>query len=109
MENTTIRCRAGIVYVGVHQAFFALKPRLSQVLINHSPDGFAWGYGGSGPSQLALAILLELYGKDEALLRYQDFKWDFIATLPKDGDWEIKGTDIQLWIDHQRVLKPIFG
>ena len=25
---------------------------------NHSPTGFSWGYGGSGPSQLALAILL---------------------------------------------------
>lgn len=26
---------------------------------NHSPDGFNWGYGGSGPSQLALAILID--------------------------------------------------
>lgn len=26
-------------------------------LFPHSPSGFAWGYGGSGPAQLALAIL----------------------------------------------------
>lgn len=26
-------------------------------LANHSPDGFEYGYGGSGPAQLALAIL----------------------------------------------------
>jgi hypothetical protein len=26
-------------------------------LFNHSPTGFEWGYGGSGPAQLALAIL----------------------------------------------------
>ena len=26
-------------------------------LANHSPTGFSWGYGGSGPAQLALAIL----------------------------------------------------
>ncbi len=26
-------------------------------LANHSPDGFGWGYSGSGPSQLALAVL----------------------------------------------------
>src|SRR5204863_5783137 len=35
-----------------------LRPGRSQRVINHSPDGFAWGYGGSGPAQLALAILL---------------------------------------------------
>jgi hypothetical protein len=35
-----------------------LDPKPSQKLRNHSPDGFAWGYPGSGPAQLALAILL---------------------------------------------------
>jgi hypothetical protein len=29
-----------------------LNPELSQKYYNHSPDGFNWGYGGSGPSQL---------------------------------------------------------
>ncbi len=29
---------------------------------NHSPTGFNWGYGGSGVSQLALAILADRYG-----------------------------------------------
>ncbi|HMF28341.1 MAG TPA: DUF6166 domain-containing protein, partial [Candidatus Cybelea sp.] len=28
-------------------------------LYNHSPDGFEIGYGGSGPAQLALAILAD--------------------------------------------------
>lgn len=31
-------------------------------LFNHSPDGFEWGYGGSGPAQLALAILADFLG-----------------------------------------------
>lgn len=35
-----------------------LSPKRSQKVWNHSPDGFNWGYGGSGPAQLALAILL---------------------------------------------------
>lgn len=26
-------------------------------LRNHSPEGFEWSYAGSGPSQLALAVL----------------------------------------------------
>lgn len=35
-----------------------LDPHFSQQFRNHSPDGFEWGYGGSGPAQLALGILL---------------------------------------------------
>ena len=30
-------------------------------LFNHSPTGFSWGYGGSGPAQLALARLPMLW------------------------------------------------
>jgi hypothetical protein len=60
-----------------------LRPRND--LRNHSPDGFQWGYGGSGPAQLALAILAEATGDDEAaLMFYQDFKWQYVATLTGD-------------------------
>ena len=31
-------------------------------LVRRSPDGFAWGYGGSGPSELALNLLLDALG-----------------------------------------------
>jgi len=41
---------------------------------NHSPSGFSWGYMGSGPSQLALAVCLRLYGLGEAEEVYQEFK-----------------------------------
>ena len=58
-----------------------LDPRPSQNYINHSPDGFNWGYGGSGPSQLALAIVLNLTGKADG---YQDFKWHIIANIPQE-------------------------
>jgi hypothetical protein len=52
-----------------------LTPARSLKLRNHSPDGFAWGYAGSGPAQLALAILLEAGCTDEQALRhYQEFK-----------------------------------
>ena len=33
-----------------------LDPVPSQAVCNHSRAGFAWGYGGSGPAQLALVI-----------------------------------------------------
>jgi len=57
-----------------------LLPDRSLEVINHSPDGFFWGYDGSGPSQLALAITLEL---TNSYLDYQDFKHNFIAKLPQ--------------------------
>src|SRR5262245_26367929 len=41
-------------------------------LFNHSPCGFEWGYGGSGPAQLALAILCKVMHDDErAVQLYQ--------------------------------------
>jgi len=63
-----------------------LDPGRSQAVCNHSPDGFAWGYGGSGPSQLALAVVLQLTGKSEG---YQDFKWDVVAKLPMNESFNI--------------------
>lgn len=32
-------------------------------LVLHSPDGFEWGYQGSGPADLALAILADFFGE----------------------------------------------
>lgn len=57
----------------------------------HSPDGFAWGYAGSGPSQLALAICLELYDQRKALSEYMNFKFKYLTFLPQaDFETEIK-------------------
>jgi hypothetical protein len=33
-------------------------------LVNHSPSGLEWGYAGSGPAQLALALCCDYLGKD---------------------------------------------
>lgn len=59
-----------------------LDPGTSQKVMNHSPDGFAWGYAGSGPAQLALAVLLAA-GVDprHAPFLHQRFKAEFIARL----------------------------
>lgn len=64
-----------------------LDPEPSKKYHNHSPDNFNWGYGGSGPAQLALAIMLKLTGKADG---YQDFKWRVISTLPFNLDFEIE-------------------
>ena len=68
-------------------------PSRSQRVRNHSPSGFEWGYGGSGPAQLALAILLEEVDEESALNLYQDFKWVVIARL--DGEWMMDSNSIQ--------------
>ena len=68
-------------------------PARSQQVRNHSPDGFEWGYGGSGPSQLALAILLEEMDEEIALSLYQDFKWVVIAQL--ESEWMMDSDSIR--------------
>ena len=67
-------------------------------IVNHSPDGFEWGYGGSGPADLALNILSIFVGQEEAWRYHQDFKWAFIATMPHEGG-VIKREDILNWIE----------
>jgi hypothetical protein len=69
-----------------------LSPAQSLKVFNHSPDGFNWGYGGSGPAQLALALLLLKYPEQEAINLYQEFKWEVISKLPQ-SDFEIEVTE----------------
>ena len=81
----------------------SLSPAESQKIYNHSPDGFNWGYGGSGPAQLALAILLEFTDKDTALKLHQEFKWEVIAKLPQK-DFMIR-IDIEKWVKDKKNHK----
>jgi Family of unknown function (DUF6166) len=64
----------------------ALRLRLD--LARHSPTGFEWGYAGSGPAQLALAILADALGDDQAALRlHQRFKFRIICALKRNAPW----------------------
>jgi hypothetical protein len=50
--------------------------------------------GGSGPAQLALAILAEHLGNDDAALNlYQDFKWACIAQIC-GANWSLSSEEI---------------
>jgi hypothetical protein len=71
-------------------------------LRNHSPDGFAWGYSGSGPAQLALALLADAAlqaGWEDAIelarAHYQKFKAEVIASIPSRQS---------RWYMHQRLI-----
>jgi hypothetical protein len=91
-----------------------LNPRCD--LRNHSPDGFQWGYAGSGPAQLALALcvhslIAELIdnadaGTDvasrsrvalcerRALAVYQNFKFTILAGQQADR-WSMDDVQIR--------------
>ena len=75
-----------------------LSPDRSLAVVNHSPDGFMWGYHGSGPAQLALAILLELVDEQSARAHYQEFKRDVIAGLDTYSDFEMPMSVVLEWI-----------
>src|SRR5437016_4348213 len=58
------------------------RPRPLRHRVYHSPDGFSWGYGGSGPADLARSILADhLRGRIPHQSIYQAFKRDFVAGL----------------------------
>ena len=64
----------------------------------HSPTGFEWGYGGSGPAQLALALLLNATRNPAfALSAYQDFKFQVVGLMPKGG-WTLTIQEIEMWL-----------
>jgi len=78
----------------------ALNPLPSRQLWNHSA-GFDWGYVGSGPAQLALAILLDAMrrcgvptqrAKQLAIERHQLFKRLHVERFEHEG-WRLKLAD----------------
>jgi hypothetical protein len=80
-----------------------LPPRLD--LRNHSPTGFEWGYGGSGPAQLALALLVDALGDaEEALTLYQPFKWQVVTNLPSTA-WKLTDTAIREIAEELRLKR----
>lgn len=78
-----------------------LSPEPSLKVWNHSPGGFNWGYQGSGPAQLALALLLDVTSDpDLSVHLHQYFKRDVVALW--EDDWVITSEAILDWI-HQRT------
>jgi len=87
-----------------------LSPGPSLQLKNHSPDGFEWGYQGSGPSQLSLALLLDAIGETPVEQRpspetapvlaerwYMQFKNDHVSNWGEDT-WRISRAEILGWL-----------
>ena len=60
-----------------------------------SEEGFEWGYVGSGPNQLALAILAHELGEKRALGNYRSFCEVTLARLKMDT-WVLEGDQIEM-------------
>ena len=76
-----------------------LCPKRSQKVQNHSPDGFNWGYTGSGPAQCALGIMLEVTNdKRRSLNLYHKLVSDAISQIPEGELFEITEERILEWI-----------
>lgn len=94
-EDTTAECRCVISEDGKPPRILSLDRSLR--VVQHSPAGFNFGYGGSGPSQLAFAILQDYLDRDDIPANiYQAFKADFIEGA-KDGE-RIPGGHIEFWL-----------
>ena len=66
-------------------------------IVDHSPDGFNWGYNGSGPAQLALGILYEVTANAElARNLYQFFKSDHVSRWGER--WEMSEREVREWL-----------
>lgn len=86
----------GILRVNVVNRHSRQKLRLRLDLWNHSPTGFEAGYGGSGPAQLALAILADALDDDDLAIRlHQKYKWQVIAKLPRNADFTITHAEVE--------------
>jgi len=76
-----------------------LTPDRSLELVRHSPGGFDWGYVGSGPAQLACALLLDYYDdKSVAHQHYIQFRNAVVSQLVCEGPadcWHLTGEDIK--------------
>lgn len=101
---------AGKVYVGTRNARDEVRVLVVQGvggskplpmhldLFAHSPSGFEWGFAGSGPAQLALAILMDVFDdRATATEWHQRFKFDRIATLPAREGWSISEGEVREW------------
>lgn len=89
-----------------------VRTNVPHLVENHSPGGFEFGYGGSGPADLALnaaMVVLNLVANEEnaeltgevemekgvvsrpVFNSYQEFKDRFVAPVPREGakvPWE---------------------
>jgi Family of unknown function (DUF6166) len=80
------------VYVIVGKKKRKLAPRLDLIAI--SPNGFSWGNMENGARQLAFALLCDALNESDARKFYGRFMHRCIASLSRDGTFELMHSEI---------------
>lgn len=91
-------------------------------VIHHSPDGFEWGYHGSGPADLALNMVHAYFkltnvddvkcfkGKVASVTweAHQFIKREIIAMIPREGTLIKRGAVLNSLVDWLRGQRLLF-
>ena len=68
-------------------------------------DGMTWGYNGSGPCQLAAAILLEETESPAFVQQWLDqFCHEVIAAFDKDRPFRLTSGQVAEWCDERKTV-----
>ena len=95
----------GIIVTRPDGSPLPLDPSLA--LWRHSPTGFQWGYLGSGPAQLALALLLDATGEPATAVElYQRFKAEVVSGWTGKG-WALDHADVVAWAAEAAAAEAI--
>jgi len=60
-----------------------------------STNGFEWGYVGSGPQQLALAVLADHFGNDNSALTHHKVFMEVVLGELRSDEWTLTSTQIE--------------
>lgn len=91
--------------IGGKTDFERLMLHKSLQIRNHSPTGFEWGYGGSGPHQLALALLMDATGDNElAEAHYHDFCVTHVMGWDRN-EFSVTDEYINAWVKNRKPSK----
>lgn len=94
-DTPALRAGASVEKVG------GVITNVPHLVVHHSPNGYEFGYGGSGPADLALNVcqfFLNMTGYEGEQIRlydgkcwslawklHQKFKWEIVALVPRSG------------------------
>ena len=84
-------------------------------LVVHSPDGYEWGYYGSGPADLSLSILADYFGEDPSHKELYQGHFDipeeeFIKAMDNDKHAELmERYNLKCWKFHNDFKDGFVG
>lgn len=70
---------------------------------------FTWGYGGTGPRQLAFAILLHFLGGETAQIYHSAFEHDVLMHTDYHNHLFLDSEDVKTYIEFKKAQKSKWG